>query len=243
MARLARLPTVVSVGLTGGIGSGKSEVARLLAEHGAVVIDADELARAVLAPGTPELAMVVEHFGSDLLTPDGQLDRPALGRRVFADDSAREWLNGVVHPEVARRSAALAARAPASSVVVHDVPLLVENELQGRYDVVVVVEAAERTRLARLRESRGMTEQDAQARIAAQASDAERRTVAGVVLVNDGSLSALRDQVATLWQQLAVRAPHDRPCTSEDGADDVLGRNLDGLGSSGQHSGRGGDRS
>ena len=193
---------MLTVGLTGGIGSGKSAVARLLAERGAVVVDADRLAREALDPGTPGLAAVVEEFGPGVLHPDGTLDRPALGRLVFADDARRAALEAIVHPYVGRRSAQLRAAAPPDSVVVHDVPLLVENHLEAGYDVVVVVEAGEDVRLARLADSRGMSAEEARSRMAAQATDDQRRAVADVVLTNDGDLDALARQVDSLWDRL-----------------------------------------
>jgi dephospho-CoA kinase len=194
---------VLTVGLTGGIGSGKSAVARMLAERGAVVVDADLLAREALDPGTPGLAAVVEEFGPGVLHPDGTLDRPALGRLVFADDARRAALEAIVHPYVGRRSAELRAAAPRDAVVVHDVPLLVENHLEAGYDLVVVVEAAEAVRLARLADSREMSAEEARSRMAAQATDDQRRAVADVVLANDGDLDALAGQVDSLWDRLA----------------------------------------
>jgi dephospho-CoA kinase len=195
----------VKVGLTGGIGSGKSEVARLLAARGALVIDADALAREALAPGTPGLADVVEEFGRDVLRPDGTLDRARLGAVVFADAQRRAALEAIVHPYVGRRSHELMAAAPADAVVVYDVPLLVENGLQDDYDVVVIVEAQVGTRLQRLRDHRGMTADEARERMAAQASDEARRAVADVVIDNDGALADLVPQVDSLLTRL--RAP------------------------------------
>jgi dephospho-CoA kinase len=200
---------VVKVGLTGGIGSGKSEVARRLAALGAVVVDADALAREAVAPGTAGLARVVEEFGAGVIAADGSLDRPALGRLVFTDAQALERLEAIVHPYVARRSAELMAAAPADAVVVYDVPLLVEKHLESGYDVVVVVEAPEDVRLRRLAEHRGLAEADAQARIAAQATAEQRAAVADVVLDNDGDLGALDDAVTALWRQLEQRAAAD----------------------------------
>lgn len=193
---------MIKVGLTGGIGSGKSEVARLLASYGAVVIDADALAREVVGAGTPGLAAVVERFGPDVLRADGSLDRPKLGRIVFGDAAALGALNAIVHPLVGRRSAELMAAAPADAVVVYDVPLLVENDLGSAYDLVVVVDAAEQTQLDRLVRLRGMAEADAHARMAAQASRAQRLAAADVVVHNDGSYAELAEQVAALWARL-----------------------------------------
>ncbi|HEY2042780.1 MAG TPA: dephospho-CoA kinase, partial [Jatrophihabitans sp.] len=174
------------IGLTGGIGSGKSTVAARLAELGAVVIDADALAREVVVAGTPGFEQVVAHFGPEVLGPDGELDRAALGRLVFADEQALADLNSIVHPLVAERTAALMARAGADDVLVYDVPLLAENELQGDFDAVIVVEASEEIRLRRLAR-RGLPEHDARARMARQASDERRRSIATVVLDNRGS--------------------------------------------------------
>jgi dephospho-CoA kinase len=196
---------VIKVGLTGGIGSGKSEVARLLASYGAVVIDADAIAREVVAPGTPGLARVVERFGPEVLLPNGSLDRAGLGRRVFADEDELAGLNAIVHPLVGERTAQLMAEAPEDAVVVYDVPLLVENDLGSAYDVVVVVDADEKTQLDRLTRLRGMTETDARARMAAQASRQRRLDEADVVIGNDGSRQQLADQVAALWRSLSSR--------------------------------------
>ncbi len=192
----------LSVGLTGGIGSGKSEVARLLSARGAVVIDSDVLAREALAPGSPGLAEVVAAFGPEVLDGSAALDRAALGRAVFADPSRRALLEGIVHPVVRRRSAELAAAAPAGAVVVHDIPLLVENGMQGGFDVVVVVDSDDATRLARLTDVRGMTAEDARARMSAQATREQRLAVADEVVVNDGSLADLADAVDRLWLRL-----------------------------------------
>lgn len=194
---------MIKVGLTGGIGSGKSEVARLLAEHGAVVVDADALAREALAPGSPGSAAVVEEFGPEVLAADGSIDRARLGRLVFADDDRRTALEAIVHPYVGRRSAELMAAAPADAVVVYDVPLLVEKGLQDGFEVVVVVDAADETRLRRLVDVRGMPEQDARERMAAQASREARLAVADHVLSNDGDLAQLAEQVSRLWAELS----------------------------------------
>ncbi|MGZ4626970.1 MAG: dephospho-CoA kinase [Kineosporiaceae bacterium] len=197
---------MLKVGLTGGIGSGKSEVARLLSSYGAVVIDADALAREAVAPGTPGLARVVERFGPEVLRPDGSLDRPRLGSIVFADPDRLAALNAIVHPYVGRRSAELTAAAPEDAVVVYDVPLLVENHLEPAYDVVVVVDASPATQLARLVGHRGMTEADARARMAAQATREERRAVADTVIDNDADLAALQERVRVLWENLRTES-------------------------------------
>jgi dephospho-CoA kinase len=196
----------VQIGLTGGIGAGKTAVARRFAELGARVVDADALAREVVAAGTPGLAAVVAEFGPGVLRPDGELDRPALGRLVFADESALDRLNAIVHPLVRCRAAELIAAAPAGSVIVQDVPLLVETGQAGRFDLVVVVEAPAEVRAGRLARDRGMSADEARSRMAAQASDEQRRAAADVVLVNDGSPDELRAQVDRVWRDLVV--PH-----------------------------------
>jgi dephospho-CoA kinase len=197
-----RLDGRMFMGLTGGIGAGKSAVAARLAELGAVVIDSDRLAREAVAPGTAGLAEVVAAFGPGVLAPDGGLDRPALGRLVFADPAARERLEKIVHPRVRARAAQLAAEAPAGSVVVNDVPLLVETGIAEQFDIVVVVQATEETRLRRLVDGRGMSPAEARGRIAAQATDEQRRAVADVVLDNDGTLAELYRAVDQLWSRL-----------------------------------------
>jgi len=195
----------VRVGLTGGVGSGKSTVARLLAERGAVIIDADAIAREVVEPGTPGFRAVVATFGSGVVGPDGALDRPRLAAIVFADEAKRSQLNAIVHPLVGERTAQLMAAAPEGAVVVYDVPLLVESELAGGFDFVLVVEAAVPTRLARLA-GRGMPEADARNRIAAQATDEQRRAVADAVIGNDGSPDELRARVDEVWARIQERA-------------------------------------
>jgi dephospho-CoA kinase len=189
------------VGLTGGIGAGKSVVASRLAELGALVIDSDQLAREVVAPGTDGLAEVVAAFGPGMLGGDGALNRPALAERVFADPPARERLERIIHPRVRARTAALVAQAPPGSVVVNDVPLLVESGIAGMFDLVIVVLASEATRVRRLVEGRGMSEDEARRRIAAQATDDQRRAVADIVLDNDGSLESLRAAVDKVWRE------------------------------------------
>jgi dephospho-CoA kinase len=197
---------MLKVGLTGGIGAGKSEVSRLLVEHGAVLIDADRIAREVVEPGTPGLAAVVEAFGSDVLAPDGSLDRPALGAIVFADADRLAVLNSIVHPLVGARSAELEAAATGDSVVVHDVPLLAENGLAPLYDLVIVVDASPETQLDRLVRLRGMSEEDARARMAAQVTRDKRLETADIVIDNDVPLDELHRRVDAVWADLARRA-------------------------------------
>ncbi|MCU7705992.1 dephospho-CoA kinase [Streptomyces albidoflavus] len=198
------------VGLTGGIGAGKSEVSRLLVEHGAHLVDADRIAREVVEPGTPGLAAVVEAFGESVLAADGSLDRPKLGEIVFADPERRAVLNGIVHPLVGARSAELQSQAPQDGVVVHDVPLLTENGLAELYDLVIVVDVGPRTQVERLVRSRGMSEEEARARMAAQAGREERLAVADIVIDNEVSLDALRGRVAEVWTELDARAKAGR---------------------------------
>jgi dephospho-CoA kinase len=192
---------VLMVGLTGGIGAGKSVVAKRLAELGAVVIDADRLAREVVAPGTEGLAEVVAAFGPEVLAPDGSLDRAVLARRVFGDDAARRRLEEIIHPRVRARTRELVSAVPPDAVVVNDVPLLVESNLAAGYGMVVVVLADERARLRRLAQDRGMSESESRARIAAQATDEQRRAAADVVLINDGTLDELRAAVDEVWRE------------------------------------------
>jgi dephospho-CoA kinase len=201
---------MLMVGLTGGIGSGKSAVAATLAELGAVVVDSDGLARRALAPGTRGLAEVVAAFGPGVLAPDGRLDRTALGRLVFADPARRRRLEEIVHPRVRAGVAEVVAASPPDAIIVNDVPLLVEAGLVDAYDLVVVVLADEAVRIERLVRTRGMTDVEAQARIAAQASDAQRRAVADVVIVNEGTLEELRAEVADVWRTRIVPAASGR---------------------------------
>jgi len=197
---------VLRAGLTGGIGSGKSEVSRRLAAQGAVVIDADAIAREVVAKGTDGLAEVVEAFGAGVLRPDGELDRPRVGDLVFADPELRKRLNAIVHPRVAARMAELERGAGPGAIVVHDVPLIAENGLAGAYDLVVVVDVPLRTQLDRLVRQRGMTREQAEARVAAQASREQRLAIAGIVIDNSGSLAELDRLVGELWSELRRRA-------------------------------------
>ncbi|MGE9697499.1 MULTISPECIES: dephospho-CoA kinase [unclassified Streptomyces] len=203
--------SVLSVGLTGGIGAGKSEVSRLLASYGAVLIDSDRIAREVVEPGTEGLAAIVAAFGTEILAPDGSLDRPRLGALVFADEERRRTLNGIVHPLVRDRSAALQAAAPPGSVVVNDVPLLVESGLQSLYDLVLVVDASPETQLSRLTGDRGMSEADARARMAAQATREQRLAAADLVIPNDGTREELAERVREVWRSLERRAREQSP--------------------------------
>jgi dephospho-CoA kinase len=197
---------MLKVGLTGGIGAGKSEVSRLLVERGAVLIDADRIAREVVAPGTPGLAAVVEAFGGEVLAADGSLDRPRLGSIVFADPEKLAILNSIVHPLVGARSRELESAAAGDAVVIHDVPLLAENGLAPLYDLVIVVDAAPETQLDRLVRLRGMTEEDARARMAVQAPREKRLEIADVVIDNDIPLEELERRVREVWADLVERA-------------------------------------
>jgi dephospho-CoA kinase len=190
------------VGLTGGIGSGKSTVSALLADRGAVVIDYDLLARDVVQVGTPGLAAIIERFGSGVLLPDGSLDRPALGAVVFGDDVARRDLEAITHPAIGELAWARDEAAPADSIVVHDHPLLVETGLAELMDVVVVVDVSEDVQVDRLVRLRGMAEEDARARIAAQAGRTNRRSAADVVIDNSGTPEELVEAVDALWERL-----------------------------------------
>jgi dephospho-CoA kinase len=198
---------VLRVGLTGGIGSGKSEVSRRLVSLGAVLVDADAVAREVVEPGTPGLAAVTEEFGEEILRPDGTLDRDRLGTIVFADEQRRARLNAIVHPLVGTRMQELVEDAPDDAIVVYDVPLLTENDLAGLYDLVVVVDAPVEEQVRRLTELRGMTEEAARARIAVQATREQRRAVADRVIDNSGTIESLAAQVDDLWAELTRRVP------------------------------------
>lgn len=190
------------IGLTGGIGSGKSEVSRRLAERGAVVIDADQIAREVVEPGTEGLAEIVAAFGSEILRPDGALDRPKLGSIVFSDPAKLEILNGIVHPKVGARVQQVLDETPSGGVIVYDVPLLAENNLAPTFDQVIVVDTDDEIRIRRLGETRGMSEPDARARIAAQASREDRLAVADTVIDNNGTVEDLDRQIDELWARL-----------------------------------------
>ncbi|GAA1170156.1 dephospho-CoA kinase [Nesterenkonia xinjiangensis] len=195
-------PQTLLVGLTGGIASGKSAVSARMAERGALVIDADVLSRYALQPGGAALAEVVEAFGESVLQPDGALDRAALGAVVFGDPKDRERLNRIVHPRVRQQARALRERAEPGSIIVEDIPLLVETGQSDRFDVVVVVRAPQKERIRRIVEDRDSTEADARARIEAQATDAQRVAAADVVLDNSGTLEELHDQVDDLMDRL-----------------------------------------
>lgn len=190
------------------MGAGKSTVARMLVERGAVLVDSDAIAREVVEPGTEGLAALVEAFGSDILAQDGSLDRPALAAKAFASDEARATLNSITHPLVGRRTVELIAAAPADSIVVQDVPLLVENGLGAMMHLVLVVMADVETRVRRLGEFRGIARDDALARIRAQATDEQRRAMADVLLDNDGAPEDLEPQVRALWEERL--APFER---------------------------------
>ncbi|WP_344868476.1 dephospho-CoA kinase [Amycolatopsis ultiminotia] len=195
---------MLRVGLTGGIGAGKSTVANRLAEHGAVVVDSDRIAREVVEPGTPGLATLVAAFGTEVLAGDGSLDRQALAARAFAGEESRRRLNGILHPLIGQRTAELMSAAAEDAVLVHDVPLLVENDLAPAYHLVVVVDAPVEVRVRRLVEARGMTEDDARARIRAQAAEEQRRAVADVWLDNGGREDVVLAEVDALWADRLV---------------------------------------
>lgn len=196
----------IRVGLTGGIASGKSTVSAILAELGAVVIDADLIAREVVARGTPGLDAVVAEFGPGVLTVEGDLDRPAMGALVFSDPSARKRLEAIVHPLVHQRSAELEAAAPPGSVIVHDIPLLAEVGRGGQFDAVIVVDAPTDVQVTRMVRDRGWTGEEAESRIAAQASREDRLVIATHVIDNAGSLDDLRRRVEEAYAELAGRA-------------------------------------
>lgn len=192
------------VGLTGGIGSGKSSVARLLSERGAVVVDADAIAREVVEPGTDGLQAIEDEFGDDVIGPDGRLDRAALAATVFSHQVLLARLEAIIHPRVRARRDELLAGLEDEDVVVEDIPLLVEKGMQDAFDVVVVVTAPLETRVARLVEERGMEELDVRSRMAAQAPDEARIAVADVVIDNSGDEAALERQVSDLWRRLTA---------------------------------------
>lgn len=191
------------IGLTGGIGSGKSTIARRLAEHGAVIIDADQIAREVVEPGTPALAAIIAHFGMSVINPDGSLNRSALGEIVFTSSNERAVLNSIVHPAVHRRTTELFAEANAEQVVVYDVPLLVEGRRDYPFDAIVVASAPEHVRAERLMEHRGMLESEALSRIQSQAPEEDRLKIANHVIDTSGDINHTYAQVDALWNQLA----------------------------------------
>jgi dephospho-CoA kinase len=190
------------VGLTGGVASGKSTVAAMLADLGAVVIDADQLAREVVEPGTPGLAAVVEEFGDDVLADDGALDRAGLGAIVFADEEKRRRLEGLLHPLIREQSLEIEAQAPDDALVVHDIPLLAESGQADRFEAVIVVDVPEETQVERMTGQRGWTEDDARSRVAAQASREDRRAIATYVIDNTGTRDDLRERVAEVVEML-----------------------------------------
>jgi dephospho-CoA kinase len=207
-SRAGILPRVnrVRVGLTGGVASGKSTVSAMLRELGAVVVDADQLAREVVAPGTEGLTEIVEAFGEGVLTPEGELDRPAMGAIVFGDEEARRRLEAIIHPRVRRRGAELEAAAGPDAVVVHDIPLLAETGQAEAFDAVVVVDVPVETQVRRMVDLRGMSREEAEARIAAQASREDRLAVATHVIDNTGTLEDLRERVAEVFESLVSPA-------------------------------------
>ena len=196
---------MLMVGLTGGIGAGKSTVAAMLAARGAVVIDADAIAREVVETGMPALAALVDRFGPEILRPDGSLDRPALAAVAFVDDETRKELEAITHPAIGAEFLRRVAEAPADAVVVHDVPLLVESKRGFEYGAVIVVEAPLEVRLDRL-EARGVARDDARRRIGLQATDEDRRKVATWVVDNSGDVGHLEKQVGEIWSELERRA-------------------------------------
>ena len=203
---------MLRIGLTGGIGAGKSALSANFAACGAIIVDGDVIAREVVQPGTEGLAALVDAFGRDILLPDGSLDRPALAAKAFRDDDARSMLNGIVHPLVAKRRAeiiAAVAKAPGDTVVVEDIPLLVESGMAPLFSLVVVVHADVEVRVRRLVEQRGMSEEDARARIAAQADDEQRRAVADVWLDNSGSPADLIERAQEVWNNRILPFAHN----------------------------------
>ena len=199
---MKRRPGRPRVGLTGGVASGKSTVATLLSDLGAVVVDSDRLAREVVEPGTPGLEAVVAEFGATVLTEEGRLDRAALGALVFGDEDARRRLEGILHPLIRARAAEVEAEAGADALVVHDIPLLVETGQADRFDAVLVVDVPEEIQVERMVRERGWTVEDARARIAAQADRDERRAAATHVIDNTGTLEDLRDRVTEVVEGL-----------------------------------------
>jgi dephospho-CoA kinase len=202
------------VGLTGGIGSGKSTVAQMLVGRGAIVVDADLIAREVVEPGKPALTALVEAFGPEILQPDGALDRAALAERAFVNDETRKQLEAITHPAIGEEFLRQVAAAPPDGIVIHDVPLLVESKRGFEYGAVIVVEAPMELRLARL-EERGVPRDDAERRIALQASDEERRKVATWMVDNSSDLSHLEHRIDEIWPLLEVREREERAKAAE----------------------------
>jgi dephospho-CoA kinase len=200
---------MLRIGLTGGIGAGKSALSASFAECGGIIVDGDVIAREVVRPGTEGLASLVEAFGDDILLPDGSLDRPALAAKAFRDDDARGVLNGIVHPLVAKRRAEIIAAVPEDAVVVEDIPLLVESGMAPLFPLVVVVHADVELRVRRLVEQRGMSEEDARARVAAQADDEQRRAVADIWLDNSGSQADLVQRARDVWHSRILPFAHN----------------------------------
>jgi dephospho-CoA kinase len=201
--------TPMRVGLTGGIASGKSTVSEILAELGAVIIDGDKLAREVVEPGTPGLAQVVEAFGPEILLPDGGMDRAQVGRIVFNDEAKRKLLEGIVHPLIFERYAALEASAPEDGIVIHDIPLLAESGRADTFDAVIVVETPAEVQVERMLRDRGWSRADAESRIAAQATPEQRRAIATYLIENTGTRDELRARVEAVYAELVAAA--DRP--------------------------------
>lgn len=195
---------MLRVGLTGGIGAGKSTVSKVLAEMGAVIVDADLIAREVVEPGTPGLAALVDAFGDGILHDDGSLNRPALAEKAFGTDDSRMLLNSILHPLIGARTVELVEGAPADGIVVQDIPLLVEGRMGPAFNLVVVVYVDEEERVRRLVELRGMPEADARARIAAQATDPQRRAAADVLLDNSGAPELIEEQARALFTERLV---------------------------------------
>lgn len=197
-------PRTIRIALTGGIGSGKSEVAQMLARRGAIVVDADQVARQIVQPGQPALAEIAVEFGDGVIADDGTLDRAALAEIAFQDPAKLARLNAITHPRIAARTQQMFAAAPPGSVIVYDMPLLVENGLTQGWDLVVVVDAPDEVRVQRLTDFRGLPESDVRARMASQATRQERNAAADVVLDNGGDRAALKVQVEALWEGLRL---------------------------------------
>jgi dephospho-CoA kinase len=200
---------MLRIGLTGGIGAGKSALSKTFSECGGIIVDGDVIAREVVEPGTEGLASLVDTFGDDILRPDGALDRPALAAKAFTDDEQRKKLNGIVHPLVAKRRSEIIAAVSEDAVVVEDIPLLVESGMAPLFPLVVIVHADVEVRLQRLVEQRGMSEDDARARIAAQATDEQRRAVADVWLDNSGTPEALVELARDVWNNRILPFAHN----------------------------------